>query len=263
MRELKLPKIVPDRNKYEAGYVVGFAGSKIYAGSAKLAGMAALRSGAGIVRIFHPEEIGAVPFELIAQNWDLNSWREALCKAQAVFVGPGLGRSEPVIHWLKTHFKEISVPCVVDADALLPDIDFPKQALLTPHRGEALRLLGLKEASQEDLIAHLVSFCEKRQVIVVLKGAPTVIFAPGKEPILIRRGDPGMATAGAGDVLTGVIAALLAQGCALQDAAILGATLHGIAGELAAKEKTSYGLIASDLIDFLPQSLITYSKMVL
>jgi len=250
---LELPRVVRNRHKYQAGYVVGFGGSKALPGAIKLSGLAALKAGAGIVRIFHPEPIGEVPFELICNDWDLENWQEALKKAQAVFVGPGLGRSEERLRWLKTHLKGIQQPIVIDADALLPNLTFPKNAILTPHRGEVLRLLGLKAApEEEELFVKIGQFCDKKEVIVVLKGAPTFIFTPRSKPLLILRGDPGMATAGAGDVLTGIIAALLAQGGSAEEAAVLGATLHGIAGEEAAKEKTSYCLMASDLIAFLP-----------
>lgn len=250
---LQLPKIVRNRHKYQAGYVVGFGGSKALSGAVKLTGLAALHAGAGIVRIFHPEEIGETALELISNDWNPKSWKEALKKAQAVFVGPGLGRSEKTLTWLKTHLKEIQQPCVLDADAIQPNLPFPKNAILTPHRGEVLRLLGLKAAPrEEELFAKIIRFCNHNQAIIVLKGAPTFIFTPQAKPIIIPRGDPGMATAGAGDVLTGMIAALLAEGGSTRESAVLGVTLHAMAGEEAAKEKTSYCMTASDLIAFMP-----------
>ncbi len=252
-KQMRLPKIARNRHKYQAGYVAGFGGSKKLPGAAKLAGVAALKAGAGIVRLFYPEEIGEAPLELICNAWDAQSWKEALQKAQAVFVGPGLGRTKEVQSWLKTHLKKIQQHCVIDADALLPRIDYPRGAVLTPHRGEVLRLLGLKAAPQEEeLYAKIIRFCNREEVVLVLKGAPTFIFAPKAKPVIIPRGDPGMATAGTGDVLTGIIAALLAQGCSAIEGSVLGATLHAIAGERAAEEKTSYCLMARDLIDFMP-----------
>lgn len=249
-RRLELPKMARIRHKYQAGYVVGYAGSKVFPGAAKMTGLAALRAGAGIVRIYYPEEIGPAPLELILNEWDGTCWKKSLKKAQAVFVGPGLGFAR---EWLKVHLKEIKQPCVIDADALQPDLTYPKGAILTPHRGEVLRLLGLKHApSDEDLFAKIIRFCSRKNLYVVLKGAPTVIFGPKHKPVIVPRGDPGMATAGAGDVLTGMIAALLAQGCKPYEGAILGVALHAIAGEAAAAEKTSYCLIASDLIEFMP-----------
>jgi NAD(P)H-hydrate epimerase len=260
--DLKLPKMVRNRHKYQAGYVVGFGGSKALSGAVKLSGFSALKAGAGIVRVFHPEEIGEAPYELICNDWGESGWKEALENAGSVFVGPGLGRSKKIGEWLKTHLKNIALPCVIDADALLPNLEFPKSSILTPHRGEMLRLLGMKKApTEEELFGYVAQFCERKKVIVVLKGAPTFVFAPKQKPIVIARGDPGMATAGAGDVLTGMIAAFLAQGCSPIDAAVLAATLHGIAGEEAAKIKTSYCVTASDLIEFMPlafQQLMVY-----
>ncbi len=249
-KQLELPPIARVRHKYQAGYVVGYGGSKVFPGAAKLTGLAALRSGAGIVRIYHLEEIGPAPLELILNKWDPKCWKEALKKAQAVFVGPGLGSAND---WLKKHLKEIKQSCVIDADALQAGLTYPKDAILTPHRGEVLRLLGLKQApGDEELFAKIMKFCSRKSLYVVLKGAPTFIFGPKHKPMIVPRGDPGMATAGTGDVLTGVIAALLAQKTPPYEAAILGVALHAIAGEMAVEEKTSYSLIASDLIEFMP-----------
>jgi NAD(P)H-hydrate epimerase len=257
----QLPKIVRNRHKYQAGFVVGFGGSKAMTGAAKLTGLAALKVGAGIVTVFSLDEIGPAPYELICAKWNAKGWKEALKKAQAVFVGPGLGRSRGVQSWLKKHLKEVTQHCVLDADALMADVDFPKSAILTPHRGEALRLLGLKAMPrEEELFARVMRFCDRKRVLVVLKGAPTWVFGPKMAPVVVPRGDPGMATAGSGDVLTGMIAGLLAQGCNVWEAAVLGVTLHGIAGEEAAKEKTSYCLLAGDLIDFMPDAFRVVAK---
>ncbi len=247
--KLPLPKLVRNRHKYQAGYVVGFSGSNGMRGAPKMAGLAALRAGAGIVRIFHKEEIGEAPMELICQKWNEKSWRRELARASAVFAGPGLG---------STHFgwmKKIDRPIVLDADALQEGVKFPSQAVLTPHRGEMLRLLGLRSAPQEEeFLARCQKFSERNRVVLVLKGGPTFLFAQGFSPLIVPRGDPGMATAGAGDVLTGIIAGLLAQGLSCYEAAATGVYLHAVAGEKAAREKSSYGLIARDLIEFLPNA---------
>lgn len=246
---LPLPKIIRNRHKYQAGYVIGYAGSEIMRGAPKMAGLSALRSGAGIVRLFHKGEIGEAPMELISQKWTKKAWDEELKRAGALFAGPGLGTVSK--NWL----KEISLPAVFDADALQKGARFPAQAVLTPHRGEMLRLLGLKAAPQEeDFFLQCQKFVDRQRLVLVLKGAPTFLFEHGKPPLIIGRGDPGMATAGSGDVLTGIIAALLAQKMVAHAAAALGVYLHGIAGEKAAEEKTSYGLIARDLIECLPKA---------
>lgn len=251
-QKLELPKMLRVRHKYEAGYVVGYAGSKDFVGAAKMAGYAALKAGAGIVRIFHKDEIGQAPLELICSRWNAKDWILALKKANAVFVGPGLGNSQK---WLQKHLQEIKQPCVIDADALQCGIEYPEMAVLTPHRGEMLRLLGLKKAlKDEDLFSKVIRFCNQKKLYVILKGAPTFVFGPNHKPVIIPRGDPGMASAGMGDVLTGIVVALLAEGCGPYESAILGAALHAIAGELAAEELTSYSVTASDLFTYLPDA---------
>jgi NAD(P)H-hydrate epimerase len=247
--EMPLPKIARERHKYEAGYLVGYSGSTLMRGAPKLAGLAALRAGAGIVRIFHKGDIGESPMELISQKWSAKEWKRELSRANAVFVGPGLG-VQP-LGWM----KEISLPAVFDADALQAKTKYPRRAVLTPHHGEMHRLLGVKGALEsEELFARSQKFVEHAELVLVLKGAPTVIFSHGRAPLIIPRGDPGMATAGSGDVLTGIIGGLLSQKMESYDAAAVGVYLHGIAGEIAAEEKTSYGLIARDLIEFLPKA---------
>lgn len=247
LREL-LPPILRNRHKYQAGYVLGFGGSKALPGAIKLTGLSALRSGAGIVRIFSLEEIGEMPYELIFNLWNEKEWEKELKRAQAVFVGPGLGSSKGAIHWLKKRLSRIDKNCVIDADALQFDIPFPKNSILTPHRGEVLRLLNLKKnPSEEKLLDLCQAFCKKHAIILVLKGAPTFILTAA-ERFVIPYGDPGMATAGSGDVLTGILASLLAQGLPPLKAAILGVSLHGMTGEAISEEKGSYGFLASDLI---------------
>lgn len=254
LKEL-LPPIQRVRHKYQAGYVVGFAGSSEFKGAPKMSGLAALRSGAGIVRIFHLGDIGETPPELITEKWDEKRWKEELKRAKAVFIGPGLGKTKELLSWLKKELKKLAVATVFDAEALQKGVTFPKESILTPHKGEMLRLLGYKKEVPEELfLAKCQEFTRKKQNILILKGAPTFIFSTRGAPVIIPRGDPGMATAGSGDVLTGILAALLAQGSPLLEAAVLGAYLHAVAGEKAAKVKTSYGEIAGDLIEFLPKA---------
>lgn len=263
IERMELPRMERTHHKYERGFTIGFGGSTLFKGALKLSGRAAIHSGAGIVKLFSAEEIGAVEDALLCQVWDLKSWHESLVKAQAVFVGPGLGRSDQSREVLMRVLGAIEQPCVVDADALFFLTEFPlwpKQAILTPHQGEMLHLLGETRLSPEDLIKRCSLFVEEKNCILVLKGAPTFIFSPGKLPFVLVRGDPGMATAGSGDVLTGIIAALLAQRKEPLEAALLGVTLHALAGESAAREKTSYGYTATDLIDYLPQAFNYFLK---
>ncbi len=247
-----LPTVIRNRHKYQTGYVVGLSGSKLFRGAPKLAGMAAFRSGAGIVRIFHHQEIGEAPYELICQSFSMKAWKEELKRADAVFVGPGLGKVQKIIPLLTMS----EVPFVFDADAICEDIQYPPHSILTPHRGEVLRLLKItKDSQEEDLLARCQKWVQHTNCILVLKGSPTFIFVKDHPPMIIPYGDPGMAKAGTGDVLTGVIAALLAQKLKPQEAAMLGVFLHAMAGEMASSLKTSYGMIASDLIEALPSAI--------
>ncbi|MBP9841935.1 MAG: NAD(P)H-hydrate dehydratase, partial [Simkaniaceae bacterium] len=229
-------------HKYEAGYVVALAGSKGMSGAAFLACLAALRTGAGIVRLFHPPGMGGnPPMELICEEWSHESILKEAQRASAFIIGPGLGSFYPV----QEVVGQLSAPCVVDGDGLylLKDIEIFAPHIFTPHVGEMTRLLGTYPT-----LELCQAYSEEKGATIVLKGAPTFIFHPGCQPVIVTAGDPGMATAGSGDVLTGMIAALLAQGMEGREAAILGVYLHGKAGEEAAKKYTSYSMIASDLI---------------
>lgn len=257
----QFPPIKRSRHKYQAGYVLAIAGSPGMPGAALLASYAVLRSGAGIVRLFHPsgmeEELSGAPYELIRQGWngkDLRTIVHEAKRAKAMLIGPGIGRTKHAKKMVQRLLEKINLPMVIDADALYflaeqPKWKLPKGSVLTPHHGEMNLLLG--KSAQE---GKYQEYAESKNVTVVLKGAPTFIYHPGKAPLIITRGDPGMATAGSGDVLTGMIAALMAQGLDSRCAAALGAHLHGVAGETASSLFTSYCMTASDLIDCLPEA---------
>lgn len=259
-----MPRIKRSRHKYEAGSVTGIAGSKGYPGAPVLSSLATLRSGAGIVKLHYPanmDTFGAYPLELIKipfQYQDPDSVLKAANQSSSCFIGPGMGLEGPTREFLKYLIPRIEVPVVIDADALRivaeENIELPPQTVLTPHKGELARLLKM-EASGKTTAAFLricQSYAEEKRVTLVMKGGPTFIFHPLKPIYVNATGDPGMATAGTGDVLTGIIAALLAQKATPHHAASLGVYLHGLAGEHAAQEKTPYCMIASDLFDFLP-----------
>lgn len=224
--------------------------------------LAALKSGAGIVRLFYPQEMHDelvnAPYELIKEGWDLKEGKRILeesKRAKALIIGPGVGRSAATEKAVVKILRETQLPAVIDADALYflaqnKAMALPKKTILTPHTQEMERILGSSPNFEK-----CQNFVEERKVTLVLKGAPTVIFYPGSLPLIVPHGDPGMATAGSGDVLTGMIAGLVAQGVACRDAAALGVSLHALAGEIAAKVETSYCLIATDLIHFLPEAI--------
>lgn len=259
-----LPKVKRTRHKYQRGYVLVLAGSKGMPGAALLSSLAALRSGAGIVRLFHPEgmeEVLSSSFEeLIKTPWSLKNDTELFKEAEranSMLIGPGMGHTEDVKQEIIKVLSHVHLPCVIDADALeifARHVHTHTQGLiLTPHRKEMLRCLEIEhEIADEELLLRCQQFVDQRHVTLVLKGAPTWIFHPKVSRLLVARGDPGMATAGAGDVLAGIIAALLAQGLHERVAAALGVYLHALSGESAAMEKTSYSVIASDLIEHLP-----------
>lgn len=255
-----LPAIQRVRHKYQAGYVIALAGSPGMPGAAMLSCLAALRSGAGIVRLFHPkgmeDELIAAPHELIRNPY---SWEdpspifEEAKRAKACLIGPGLGKGKEVCSFVQAVVSKLALPMVIDADGLYHLKEFPKRAVLTPHYKEMLHLLGKEKLTHGDC----ERFANQNGVTLVLKGAPTWIFHPEAAPLIIPKGDPGMATAGTGDVLTGMIAAFLAQGLQGREAATLGVYLHGTCGEIVASKQTSYDLIASDLIEVLPEAFQT------
>lgn len=253
-----VPPVMRTRHKYEAGYVVGVGGSPGMPGAPMMAGEAALRSGAGIVRLLHPEgmeaEFSGAPYELVRQGYDrLSEITEAMTRAASLFIGPGMGVHEKAHKLLAKLLPEVRHPCVIDADALTliaqENLEVPRQAILTPHQGEMQRLLGDTPLSME----ACQDYVEKNGCILVLKGAPTKIFAPNTVPRICPRGDPGMATAGSGDVLTGIIAAQLAGGLMPREAAELGVYLHAVAGEYASRELTPYCMTARTITQWLPR----------
>jgi ADP-dependent NAD(P)H-hydrate dehydratase / NAD(P)H-hydrate epimerase len=261
-----IPPIKRNRHKYQAGYVVGLAGSPAMPGAALLSSLAALRGGCGMMNLLYPKgmesQLANSPYEIIKTPYTYKDKKEILSlmqKGSASFIGPGLGRTVQVANLLKKVIPSLEKPCVMDADALnlFAEIPFPlpKQVIFTPHAGEMQRLLN-KFSTPLTLDSLLLcrEYVEKHNITLILKGAPTFIFHP-QSPILINStGDPGMATAGSGDVLTGLLASLLAQGLKCKEAAIVGVYLHGLAGTIAAQQTSSYTLIASDIISHFFQA---------
>lgn len=268
-----MPQVIYNRHKYQTGYVLGIAGSLGMTGAAKLSASAAMRSGCGIVRLFFPKEIQAnmdnLQQEVLTSIRDMTLIEKEAKRAHVIYVGPGVGRDEQATLFLKELLKKNVLPMVLDADALYllgknPHFNLPENIILTPHHKEMLYLLNQEKIDEDELLffAKCNRFAQEKKVTLVLKGAPTLIFHPHTPPVVIPKGDPGMAKAGSGDVLTGIIASLIAQGLSCYHAAYLGVYLHSLAGEIAAKKLTSYCMNASDLIDNLPQafSLIIHSK---
>ncbi len=269
LMKLLLPPVKRSRHKYQAGYVVGLAGSPAMPGAAFMACTAALRSGAGVVRLLYKKGMEAdlisCPYELLRESYDEKDpgaiW-ELMNQAGATFIGPGIGVTEEKKQLLRMILPRLKKSCVIDADALTiladlakENLPIPQDSILTPHLGEMKRLLKINEATiSRNFLNTCSQFAESKKCTVILKGGPSFLFHP-QLPILVNaRGDPGMATAGSGDVLTGLIASLLAQGLSGYDAAALGVYLHSVAGEIAAEDLTSYCMIASDIVSYFPDA---------
>lgn len=275
---LEVPLTRPaDTHKGSFGHVLVAAGTRKYSGAGLLSTAAALRSGAGLVSWALPDRlldsvIGRVPEVMLAGvsdggrgDWAATSADDLLrlvSGKDALAVGPGMDRFDGDGAWMRKIWTGAECPIVVDADALnmiAAAGDFgqwPKRslpAILTPHPGEMARLTGLTVREvQRDRIGLARRYAEQHGVTLVLKGTRTVTATPEGDVFINTSGHPGMATGGAGDVLTGVIAGLLAQGCNAGPAAALGVCLHGEAGERAAAMRPTPGsLIAGDIINEL------------
>ena len=252
-----VPRKRPEDNKYTAGSVLVVGGAPGMTGAICLAAAAALRADAGYVTVAVPEpSLSVVEIRLLEPV--KVTWADAhaaLEKAGAIAVGPGLGRTEEAMRLRDELLEAGDLPLVLDADALhdLEPGDWGGRAVLTPHAGELARLLGVES---EWVNAHRLEAAtrgaERFGCICLLKGADTIIAAPGEETLVCVADAPGLATAGTGDVLTGVLAAFLAKGVEPRFAAAAAATAHGRAARSAGRQA---GLIASDVISALPSVL--------
>ncbi len=271
MMQAFFPPLVRNRHKYQAGYVVGLGGATGMPGAPIMSSFTALRAGAGIVRLLHPagmeSELAFAPYEVIRQGYkegDIHTVLEAFERAAALFIGPGLGTSHAALKLLKKVLPAIDRPCVIDADALTliahHSLPIPPEVVLTPHHGEMKRLLKVEGTIPfHELLQKSQEYVDAHQVTLILKGAPTFVLHPGLKPHLCAHGDPGMATAGSGDVLTGIVAAFLAQIGDPLKAALLSVQAHALAGEYAADELTSYCMTATDITEALPLVFREYS----
>ncbi|AIQ27208.1 carbohydrate kinase [Paenibacillus sp. FSL P4-0081] len=264
----------PEGHKGTYGHVLLAAGSLRMSGAGLLCARAALRAGCGLVTWALPDKllpyvIGCAPELMLAPvsggdgEWNAGTAAEVLQLSgsrDCIAVGPGLGRFEGDTDWLRRLWEETESPLILDADALniLADADYGSwtrrhPVILTPHPGEMARLAGTSTARvQRDRIGLALSYAAAHGVILVLKGAHTVIATPEGQAYVNITGHPGMGTGGAGDVLTGIISGLLAQGLDAAQAAAFGVYLHGLAGERAARKRDNpAALIAGDIIEAL------------
>jgi ADP-dependent NAD(P)H-hydrate dehydratase / NAD(P)H-hydrate epimerase len=269
-------KIIKQRSKFDHkgtyGHALLIAGSHGKMGACVLSGRAALRSGVGLLTI-HAPSVGyeiiqtAVPEAMTttdAGEKHLTNLSGDLTKYNSIGIGPGLGQDPQTVKALETLLRSYTRPIVFDADALnilaaksemLHLI--PQNSILTPHPKEFERLVG-EWKNDFDKLEKLRNFAASIKGYVILKGAFTAIATPQKTIFFNSTGNPGMATGGTGDVLTGILTGLLAQNYSSENCCLLGVFLHGLAGDLAAIDKGMTSMIASDLAEYLPAA---YKKL--
>jgi NAD(P)H-hydrate epimerase len=273
-----LPTRNKESHKGDFGRVLMIGGSRGMAGAIAMSGIAALRSGSGLLKIATPDSIqeSVASFSPCLMTVGIESKKgyfssgaidqllEEAEWADVIAIGPGMGRFKSQQKLVETLYTELPQPLIVDADALnlLADSDAALAEhkglrMLTPHPGEFQRLQECKTTDRETMADMALEMAFEAQVTVVLKGARTLV-TDGKDRFINRTGNPGMATAGSGDVLTGVIASLVGQGLEPFEASRLGVHLHGLAGDIAADSVGQTSLIATDLIEFLPAALKQY-----
>jgi ADP-dependent NAD(P)H-hydrate dehydratase len=276
----KLPNRAPDAHKGDFGRVLIVGGSVGMSGAAAIAAKAALRSGAGLVRVALPKSVLPIVASIEPcyttlslpedENGCMSSDAADIVLEQTslndvVAFGPGVGLGRGVTNVLSQLINQENLRLVVDADGLnclskmtgtAGWVKIKKaRIILTPHPGEMKRLWSSVFRNQlpPDRSEQAIKLAQNTDCVVVLKGAGTVV-TDGKKVYVNTTGNPGMATAGSGDVLTGVIAALCGQGMSDFDAAIAGVYLHGLAGDIAAEQKGQISLIATDIIECLPRA---------
>jgi NAD(P)H-hydrate epimerase len=277
MRSLIAPR-APDAHKGDFGRVLVVAGSPGKSGAAVLAAEGALRSGAGLVTVATPraclpivasqaaEYMTLALDETATGTADFTAVEQVLgVPADVVAAGPGLGRSEGVTTFIRELVERVDVPLVLDADALNAFADEPaalvgregRDLILTPHPGEMARLVGCRvDDVQANRLGIARDFASSHRVYVILKGHRTLIATPDGRVFINPTGSPGMATGGTGDVLTGMVAAWLAQLLDAEPACSLAVYLHGAAGELADADEGEVSMTAGDLVTHIGDAVL-------
>ena len=280
-------------HKGDYGHVLVVAGSKGKTGAAFMAAKACMRAGAGLVTVGVPESLADIVQSRVTEEMTLplpdagggtlSSKASSVIlrflaeKADVLCIGPGIGVSDETRRLLAELITSSRAPMVIDADGINSVDDMAlfgkahSPVLLTPHPGEMARLLnkkapplgrGSRKSGARELRSHIeqeriatgLSFSQETGAYLLLKGVPTVLAEPGGKAYINPTGNPGMATGGTGDVLTGMLSSFIGQGLNPTDAAILGVYMHGLAGDIAADKKGAHSLIASDIIDSLPEA---------
>ena len=276
---VSLPIRIEDSHKGTFGKVFNVAGSIGMTGAAYMSAIASLKVGAGYSLLATPESavpvISSMAPEIVCVSLEetenkaisQKALTRALDKSQNIdvcLIGPGLGTEESTVEFVSEFIQQLTdrgENLIVDADALnclaiKQDVFLPINSVITPHAKELSRLLKVPvEEIQKDRIKYAREAAQKFNTTVVLKGAKTVIAEPCGNVYINRTGNSGLATAGSGDVLAGMIAGFAAQGLNLKDAAIVGVYLHGLTADIAAEELTEYSLTASELLNYIPAAL--------
>ncbi|UCE08111.1 MAG: NAD(P)H-hydrate dehydratase, partial [bacterium] len=276
--QVRLPKRRLDAHKTNCGTVVAFAGSVGMTGAATLTAISSLQVGAGLTKLGIPTslnpileqkltEVMTVPLaETNEQSISLKAKdqiADLLDWAHVLAVGPGLSTNPETADFVRWLLTTVNKPMVLDADGLnalagSPEIikNYPGDLIITPHPGELARLISSSISGiLKDRMNVIRKLAQQWGKVIVLKGGPTVIAAPNGDLFINSTGNPGMATGGSGDVLTGMIAGLLAQKLSALDAALVGVYLHGFAGDLAAADLSEMGMIAGDISYYLPAAI--------
>lgn len=278
--------LVPPRPSYshkgDFGHVLLLAGSVGKTGAALMAARACLRAGCGLLTMGVPEVLAPLFQVRVTEEMTLPlPETETGClssralepvlgfleeRGDVLALGPGLGREDDTARLVRGLVRSSASPMVIDADGLFAlhgEIDVLKRArapvVLTPHAGEFARLAGLKTREIEaDRVESALSFAKRTGAYLILKGAPTVVAEPEGRVFVNSTGGPALAKAGAGDVLTGLVAAFLAQGLSPLESSLLGVYMHGLAGDIAASGLTEHSVLASDVIEAVP---LAYARM--
>lgn len=275
----EIQELLPKRNKYSHkgsyGRVGVIAGSKGMTGANYLSTMAALKTGSGLVYSIVPESIlDIMSIKLIEaiviplkdeegyfSKDSIDSIKDKLNNFNTIIIGPGIGHKENIKNFVEYIIENFKNPILIDADGLnnisenLEILNKNNNIVITPHPGEFSKLTGNSiEEIENNRIKYAVEFSKKYNIVTVLKGHETIV-TDGEEIYINETGNPGMATAGSGDVLSGIIGSFISQGIEIFDAAVLGVYVHGLAGDIAKEILGEYSIIARDILEKIPEAI--------
>tara|TARA_Y100000748_G_scaffold98575_1_gene82131 strand:+ start:30 stop:1223 length:1194 start_codon:yes stop_codon:yes gene_type:complete len=275
-----LKPLVRDTHKYKQGKVLILAGSDGMTGAAYLATMGALRSGCGITKTFSPKSLKTIYERKITEGMTIscednglgcfsddnfNQIMDHVEWADVILIGPGLGKNNVTVELLKKLYKFINKPMVIDADGFSPFYDdislinkLKNKYVMTPHIGELSNLFDVDSKElKNDLIGYIEKITMPEFSVVIVKGAPSLI-SDGKYGYINTNGNPGLATAGTGDILSGVIASFISQGYNMLESTVISTYIHGYAADKKSQSISERGMIASDLLIEIGKKLSDY-----